>query len=78
MSNLKENTKLFKNFFAGFGTFLWFLLALVLISKFVIFQQITVVGKSMEPNYHTNDQLVVNQIDKNFRRGQVVAVFEKE
>ena len=45
---------------------------LVLILKFVIFQQVTVVGESMQPNYYTGEQLFVNQIDKNFRRGQVM------
>ena len=30
----------------------------------------------MEPNYYTGQGLIVNQIDKDFNRGQVVAVFK--
>jgi signal peptidase I len=32
----------------------------------------------MEPNYFTNETLLVNQVDKNFRRGQVVAAYENQ
>ncbi len=68
-----------KNFFVSFWswiwTIIWFLIMIGLLLKFVVFQQVTVVGESMQPNYYTGEQLFVNQIDKNFRRGQVVAVY---
>jgi signal peptidase I len=64
------------NFWSFFWTILWLLLLVVVIFKFVIFQQVTVVGKSMQPNYEDGQLLLVNQIDKNFKRGQVVAVYE--
>jgi signal peptidase I len=58
---------------------IWTVLSLVvlviLILKFVIFQQVSVVGSSMVPNYHDGDLLLVNQISKTFSRGQVVAVY---
>ena len=73
-SNLPKKN-FFASFWSWFWTIVWFLIMLVLILKFVIFQQVTVVGESMQPNYYTGEQLFVNQIDKNFRRGQVVAVF---
>ena len=44
--------------------------------KLFFFQQVTVVGMSMEPNYYTSENLLVNQIDKKINRGQVVAVYQ--
>ncbi len=55
-------------------TFWIFVLFLVFL-KVVVFQQVSVVGSSMEPNYFNGETLLVNQIEKNFKRGQVVAVF---
>ena len=72
---VKQSRNLFVSFWGWFWTGLWFLIMLLLLLKFVIFQQVTVVGESMQPNYYTGEQLFVNQIDKNFRRGQVVAVY---
>lgn len=48
---------------------------LILIIKFFAFQQVTVVGSSMETNYKNGQRLMVNQIDKNFQRGEVVAIY---
>jgi len=59
-----------------FWTIMFVFVMILLILKFVVFQQVNVVGPSMQPNYYTGDLLFVNQIDKNFRRGQVVAVYE--
>lgn len=47
----------------------------VVILKFVVFQQVSVVGSSMVPNYHDGELLLVNQISKDYERGQVVAVY---
>ncbi len=63
------------NTFEIIWTILSFLILLVLIFKFVVFQQVTVVGKSMFPNYDENQLLLVNQIDKKYQRGSVVAVY---
>ena len=47
----------------------------VFVLKLVVFQQVVVDGKSSFPNYDDDQMLLVNQIDKNFERGQVVAVY---
>lgn len=44
--------------------------------KIFVFQQVTVVGESMFPNYYTGELLLVNKLDRNIQRGQVVAVYE--
>ena len=46
--------------------------------KFVIFQQVTVVGQSMQPNYQDGQLLLIHQLDKSLERGNVVAVYEDE
>lgn len=50
----------------------------LLILKFFVYQQVTVVGESMLPNYHDGELLMVNQLDRNHQRGQVVAVYADE
>ena len=50
-------------------------LVIFLVLKFVVYQQVTVEGKSMYPNYDDNQMLLMNQLDKSFHRGQVVATF---
>lgn len=66
------------SFWSFLWSLLWILLLVLVIFKFVIFQQVTVVGKSMLPNYEDGQLLLVNQIDKKFNRGQVVAVYEDQ
>jgi signal peptidase I len=51
------------------------ILLVVLVVKFFAFQQVTVVGSSMENNYQNGQRLMVNQIDKNFKRGEVIAIY---
>jgi signal peptidase I len=58
------------------STIFWIILVAVFFLKLVVFQQVTVVGKSMMPSYQDGETLLVNQIDKNFRRGQVVAIYK--
>jgi signal peptidase I len=62
------------------GNIIWMILvfavAILFVLKFVVFQNVTVVGQSMEPNYQEGNVLLVNQLDKTFRRGQVVAVYK--
>jgi signal peptidase I len=58
-----------------FWTLFWLLMLGLVLLKFLVFQHVTVVGKSMMPNYEDSQILVVNQINKNFKRGQVVAVY---
>jgi signal peptidase I len=62
-------------FWTVFATIFWIVLISILLFKLLVFQQVTVVGPSMEPNYHTGETLLVNQLDRNFQRGQVVAVY---
>jgi signal peptidase I len=57
-------------------SFSWIVLIVLLFLKFFVYQQVTVIGESMEPGYQTNQLLLVDQINKNFKRGQVVAVYE--
>jgi signal peptidase I len=54
----------------------WVIALTLLVLKFAVYQQVNVVGESMEPNYHTSELLLVNTVDKNINRGQVVAAFE--
>ena len=54
----------------------WVILISLLLLKSFVYQQVTVIGESMEPSYQTNQLLLVDQINKNFNRGQVVAVYE--
>ncbi len=60
-----------------FWSIFWVLLLIILVVRFVVYQQVTVVGPSMEPSYHTDELLLVDQVNKtNLSRGQVVAVYE--
>lgn len=54
----------------------WALLIILLFSRIFWLQQVSVVGMSMEPNYSTNQLLMVDQIFDDYRRGQVVAVYD--
>jgi signal peptidase I len=53
----------------------WLVLLIALVLRIFVFQQVQVDGKSMFPNYDDKQYLLVNQIDKNFQRGQVVAAY---
>jgi signal peptidase I len=76
MSNTKSIEKQNKSDLWGiiWGIIIVTLLLAVAI-KFIFFQQVTVVGNSMVPNYQDGQLLLVNQVDKNYNRGQVVAVY---
>lgn len=54
----------------------WAFFIFIFIARVFWLQQVSVVGASMEPNYFTNQLLLVDQINKNFQRGQVVAVYD--
>lgn len=54
----------------------WVITLTLLVLKFAVYQQVNVIGESMEPNYYTNEMLLVNTINKNIKRGQVTAVYE--
>jgi signal peptidase I len=58
------------------STGFWVVVLSLLVVKLLFFQQVTVVGQSMEPNYQDSELLLVNTADRDFRRGQVVAVYE--
>ena len=57
-------------------SFIWITTLTLLVLKFVVYQQVNVVGESMEPGYYTSEMLLVNTIDKNIKRGQVAAIYE--
>ena len=57
-------------------SFIWITTLTLLVLKFAVYQQVNVVGESMEPGYFTSEMLLVNTIDKNIKRGQVTAVYE--
>jgi signal peptidase I len=59
-----------------FSALLWISLLSVLILRVAVFQQVNVVGVSMQPNYYQDEQLFVNQVDRDIKRGHVVAVYE--
>jgi signal peptidase I len=50
----------------------------ILILKLFVFQQVEVDGLSMYPNFNDHDYLLMNSIDKNFGRGQVVALYAND
>jgi signal peptidase I len=54
----------------------WIVTISLLILKFAVYQQVNVIGESMEPNFSTGEMLLVNTINKNIKRGQVAAVYE--
>lgn len=69
-----KKSKSFINFYA-----LLTIVAILLLGlKFFVYQQVTVVGESMMPNYKDGQLLMVNQLDKAHKRGQVVAVYADE
>lgn len=74
-NKLKLN-KTNKNFWAYLILGVWILFMVGAFAKAFVFQQVNVVGASMEPNYYTNENLLINQVDTNVVRGQVVAVYE--
>lgn len=57
------------------GILFWLLLIMIVVLKLVVFQQVSVVGASMEKNYFNGETLLINQLDRNLNRGQVVAVY---
>lgn len=57
-------------------TFATILAGLLLLLKIFAFQQVNVVGQSMEPNFHQDQKLLINKIEKKLRRGEVVSVYE--
>jgi signal peptidase I len=75
---VEESTKK-PNSFLKLLNILWsvfsFTLLILLVLKFVVYQQVTVVGKSMQPNYQDGELLMVNQIAKDYSRGKVVAIY---
>lgn len=71
----KKNT-IIVNLWSIFWAFCWLIIIILLFLRIFIYQQVNVVGESMEPNYYTNERLVVNRQNKNFYRGQVVAIYE--
>jgi signal peptidase I len=71
-----ENKEKSSRFWSTIFSFVLIILSVIVLLKLFVFQQVTVVGASMEPNYHTAEGLLVNQLNKNFQRGQVVAVYK--
>jgi len=75
VADLKHNVKIIK-FSDFFWSFVWILVLILLVLRIFVFQQVSVQGASMQPNYFERDMLLINQIDRTFKRGQVVAVYE--
>ena len=74
-SSFPSKSKSF-NYWSLIWTVLWILLGVLVILRIFVYQQVNVVGASMEPNYFTDQMLVVDQRNKELLRGQVVAVYE--
>ncbi len=66
--------------FDRISSMIWFVFSViafvVLALKLVVFQQVNVIGQSMEPNYHQGQKLLLNKVDTDLQRGQVVSVYE--
>ncbi len=73
LKNLRPNP--FFTFLEVIGNLFWILILLIIILRVFVYQQVQVDGLSMFPNYTDKEYLLMNQLDKNFHRGQVVAVF---
>lgn len=58
-----------------FWAFLWVFIIILIVLRIFVFQQVNVVGHSMDPNYAEGQMLVINKIEKVLERGQVVAVY---
>jgi signal peptidase I len=50
--------------------------AVFLVIKIVAIQQVNVVGQSMQPTYMDGEKLLLNKLDTNLKRTQVVSVYE--
>lgn len=50
--------------------------ALLLVLKIFVFQQVNVLGQSMQPNFYEGQKLLLNKADKDLKRGEVVSVYE--
>lgn len=61
-----------------FGNLILIFALTLLILKLFVFQQVEVDGLSMYPNFNDRDYLMMNSIDKNFERGQVVALYSND
>jgi signal peptidase I len=66
------------SYFDIISNFFLLVLCFLLILKIFVYQQVNVDGLSMYPNYNDKDLLVMNLVDKNFQRGQVMAVYAND
>lgn len=74
IENLKNKKKF--SLLGSLSLIFWIFVVFLVILKVVVFQQVSVVGSSMEPNYSNGQTLFMNQLSKDYSRGQVVAVFK--
>jgi signal peptidase I len=51
---------------------------ILLLLKIFVFQQVNVVGQSMEPNFYGGQKLLLNKTEGNLKRAEVVSVYETE
>lgn len=62
------------------SSIIWFffsmLTLILLLLKIFVFQQVNVVGNSMMPNFEWKEKLLVNKLQKDIKRGDVVSVYE--
>jgi signal peptidase I len=55
------------------------ILALILLSlKVFVYQQVNVVGQSMQPNFHNDEKLLLDKTKTNLERGQVVSFYDSK
>jgi signal peptidase I len=73
LQKLKPNPVI--TFFEIIGNIFWLILLVIVILRLFVYQQVQVDGLSMYPNYNDREMLLMNQLDKSFNRGQVVAVY---
>lgn len=58
-----------------FWSCLWLVFIALILLRLFVYQQVNVVGHSMDPNYTDGQMLVINRTEKDLQRGQVVAVY---
>ena len=79
---LKHIEKKKENKWAKIAGHIWtglsLLSVLLLVLKFTVYQQVNVIGQSMQPNYFEGHRLLLNKLDNELERGQVVSFYEFE
>jgi signal peptidase I len=73
---MNQSTQNLLKFFDRALTVVTVIAGILLLLKVFFFQQVNVVGQSMEPNFSQGQKLLLNKAEKTLKRGEVVSVYE--